>query len=70
MEVGEIVQLGLSAKLNLILDVDHTLIFACDRSFLNVEPGYYKNTHLLRLNGGSEMHLIVRQGIPEMLDYL
>ena len=69
---GNIVQEGLSSRLNVIFDVDHTLIYAFDRGFANVMPGTTRDTHLLRLHDsrGTEMTLVVREGIQEMFEYL
>lgn len=69
---GNIVDEGLSSRLNVIFDVDHTLIYAFDRGFANVMPGTTRDTHLLRLHDarGTEMTLVVREGIQEMFEYL
>ena len=53
-----------------MFDVDHTLIYACDRRESRIKPGTLKNTHLLKLSNGFEMILIVREGVYEMLEYL
>ena len=69
---GNIVQEGLSSRLNVIFDVDHTLIYAFDRCFANVIPGTTKDTHRLQLHDarGTEMTLVTREGIQEMFEYL
>ena len=69
---GNIVAEGLSSRLNVIFDVDHTLIYAFDRFLANIVPGTTKDTHLLKLNDarGTEMTLVVREGIHEMFEFL
>ena len=67
---GSLIAHGLSPRLNVVFDVDHTLIYACDRKESRVLPGTVKNTHLLRLNSGFEMMLVVREGIYEMFEFL
>ena len=62
---GHLVKEGLSARLNVIFDVDHTLIYAFERGLSNIMPGCSRDTHLLKLNDarGTEMTLVVREGI-------
>ena len=67
---GSLIAHGLSPRLNVVFDVDHTLIYACDKKESRVLPGTVRNTHLLRLNSGFEMMLVVREGIYEMFDFL
>ena len=69
---GNIVGEGLSSRLNVIFDVDHTLIYAFDKFAAPVMPGTTKDTHLLKLNDarGTEMTLVVREGIQEMFEFL
>ena len=67
---GCLITHGLSPRLNVVFDVDHTLIYACDRRESRVLPGTVKNTHLLKLNSGFEMMLVVREGIYEMFEFL
>ena len=69
---GNIVEEGLAPRLNVIFDVDHTLIYAFDRGLANVMPGTSRDTHLLSLNDarGTEMTLVVREGIQEMFEFL
>ena len=70
--LGSIVEHGLSPKLNVIFDVDHTLIYAFERRWTNMIPGTTRDTHLLKLNDvhGTEMTLVVREGIQEMFEFL
>jgi hypothetical protein len=68
---GFLVENNLSHKLNLIFDVDHTLIFAFQvGENRTIQPGGAKDTHLLKLPSGMEMTLVVRQGLDQMLRYL
>ena len=67
---GTLITNRLSPRLNVVFDVDHTLIYACDRRESRIIPGTMKNTHLLKLSNGFEMILIVREGVYEMLEYL
>lgn len=63
LDPGYLVEQKLSARLNVIFDVDHTLILALERNMTRLKPGEYKNTHLLKLNGGHEFCLVVREGV-------
>ena len=45
--------------MNVVLDVDHTLIFAFDKQMTQIIPGTIKNTHALKLNTQHEMMLVV-----------
>ena len=47
---GNIVAEGLAPRLNVIFDVDHTLIYAFDRNLANVIPGTSRDTHLIDLH--------------------
>jgi hypothetical protein len=39
LDVGDLVESGLSARINLIFDVDHTLILAIDKNLTRIMPG-------------------------------
>ena len=69
---GHLVKESLSARLNVIFDVDHTLIYAFERGLAPIMPGCQRDTHLLKLNDarGTEMTLVVREGIQEMFEFL
>ena len=62
---------GFSARLNVIFDIDHTLIYAFDRhTSPSFKPDPATNSHLLRLDGPIDMNLVVRAGVTEMLEKL
>ena len=47
--LGTLIEQGLAPRLNVIFDVDHTLIYAFDRYFASLMPGTTRDTHLLKL---------------------
>lgn len=59
-------------RLNIVFDIDHTLIFSQDARKGNegFMAGSTHDTHLMKLTGGHEMVLVVRQGTRELLDFL
>lgn len=61
---------GLSPKLNVVFDVDHTLIFAQDKRSMSLRPGVHPNVHVMRLKDGLEMVVVVREGVYEVLEFL
>ena len=68
-----LVDQNVAERLNIVFDIDHTLIVAYDfpstcqdRSLLLQQP----DTHLLRLSGGHEMVLVVRQDVLKMIRFL
>lgn len=73
---AKMVVLNPDSKLNIIFDIDHTLIFALDKKlFPNLDqtemgqqwgPSRLKHLRL----PGTEMWLIIRHGVPEALEYL
>jgi len=68
-------KLAPSSKLNIVFDIDHTLVFALEKSAypnLDHEHGkqWGKNLHTLSLAGGYEMWLVVRFGTLQALEYL
>lgn len=72
---GRLAELDPSCRLNLVFDIDHTLIFALEKKAyprLGEEHGvmWGKNLHTLSLQGGFEMWLVVRFGVPQALEYL
>ncbi len=66
-----LVEKKVAQKLNIVFDIDHTLIFAFDTRFSNnLLPGSTPDTKLLKLNFGYDMTLVIRQGVYEMLEFL
>ena len=58
-------------KLNIVFDIDHTLIFAFDTRFnSSLLPGSTLDTKVLKLSFGPDMTLVIRQGVNEMLEFL
>lgn len=47
---AKLVQQKLSSKLNVVFDVDHTLVFAQDRKSFPVQPSLYPDVHVIRLS--------------------
>lgn len=70
--IGSIVEQGLAPRMNVIFDVDHTLIYAFDISFSTLMPGTTRDTRLLKLNDArnTQMTLVMREGIEEMFEFL
>jgi len=61
---GYLVSKGLCPRLNVIFDVDHTLIFAFEKQLSHLVPGTLPQTHKLSLHANRlEMCLVTRQGI-------
>ena len=66
-----LVERKVAQKLNIVFDIDHTLIFAFDtRMSTNLPPGSTLDTKLLKLGYGHDMTLVIRQGVDEMLEFL
>ena len=64
---GDLVKHGLAPKFNLILDIDHTLIFAFETNCTRILPGTVKDSHLVKVQApgenSAEIHLVVREGV-------
>ena len=76
---GTVAKLDENQKMNIIFDIDHTLIIALGHNlypnlYQDYQDQYGKNLHKISLNTGkgqkAEMWLVVRYGVIEMLDYL
>lgn len=67
-----LVDSNVAQPLNIVFDIDHTLIFSTDRKRHDerMKPGSTDDTHLLRLDSGHEMVLVVRQGVAKTLEFL
>lgn len=67
-----LVDSNVAEKLNIVFDIDHTLIVSYDRrnNKSGFIPGSYPDTHILTLDKGHEMVLVVRQGVHKMLEFL
>lgn len=61
--LGWLVEKKVAQKLNIIFDIDHTLIFAFDSRMNSLIPGSTPDTKLLKLDFGHEMTLVIRQGV-------
>lgn len=76
---GELVKMRPSTRLNIVFDIDHTLIFTIDKNLhprLDMHPDFKdrKNVYSISIptgpNTGFQMWLVLRYGVIEMLDYL
>ncbi len=70
--LGWLIEQKLAKRLNVVFDIDHTLIFACnfDPRQSTLKPGSTHDTRLLKLNCGPDYTLVIRQYVPEMLAFL
>ena len=82
LTAGSLIELQPSTRLNIVFDIDHTLIFSIDKKLyprLDLHPDYKCFSKISQIhevtipNGvskGYEMWLIVRYNVPQMLQYL
>ena len=76
---GILAEMSPSSRLNIVFDIDHTLIFTIDKKLyprLDLHPDfkYKKNVQDIVIQSGAsagyEFWLVVRFGVQEMLEYL